>query len=97
MGFVSLALVGAFFAHLTMRSESLWPAVLAHAALNTANGVVLPLLAGDLASSAEPPELPVILAGLAITAPLAAAGWWWLVGSMAGSRSEISEPRNLEI
>jgi uncharacterized protein len=39
-----LSIVGAFFAHMTLVSASLWPAIWGHAVLNTVNGVIVPRL-----------------------------------------------------
>lgn len=38
---IALWLIGAYLAHITLRSGSLWPAIIAHAVLNFVNGVIL--------------------------------------------------------
>ena len=79
VAFVPLTLVGAYFAHLTLRANSIWPAVLGHAALNLVNGVILLRLADHYeVPMAEPEvvEITTLLGGLAIMLPLSAIGWW---------------------
>lgn len=81
MAFVPLAIVGALFAHLTVRTMSLWPAIVGHAALNTVNGVVLPRIAMDMAQE-EAASLGELGIGVLLLGPLAAALWWATVRRM---------------
>lgn len=69
MSTVPLSIVGAFFAWITWRTRSLWPAVACHAALNAVNGVILPRLAGF---DAAPEMLPIsdLLTGVGIVGAL---------------------------
>lgn len=76
-GFVALAAVGTFFAHLTLLTRSLWPAIIGHAVLNTVNGVLIPVLVRDTAAETAEPSLTELLAGCAIIVPVVAAAWTW--------------------
>lgn len=62
-----LSVIGAYLAHVAVRSESLWPPILAHFALNAFNGVVMPMVIGGTAASeatgAEATPVSRILAG----------------------------------
>lgn len=87
VGFVSLAVIGCYFAHVTLRSGSLWGSILGHAALNLFNGVILLRLAGDLGSPDEIGLLQ-ILGGLALLLPLTALLWWLSIRLIRGSKSE---------
>ena len=63
MSLIPLSLVGAFFAWITWRTESLWPAVACHATMNAVNGVILPRVVGFDASPQAPlSDLTVALA-----------------------------------
>lgn len=76
MALVSLALVGAFFAHVQLRSATLWPAIIAHMALNTVNGVVLPAVAEHYASDTlEDPEWHVLAIAAALLGLLTFVLW----------------------
>lgn len=82
-----LWVLGAFLAHITIRSGSILPAVIAHAALNTTNAVILPALTdvgADVESSTPIGELALITVGFAA---LSAALWWGSLKLM-GPRSE---------
>jgi membrane protease YdiL (CAAX protease family) len=75
----SLVLLGAFLAYITLVSESLLLPILAHALVNTFNGVLLPQLlstggTGPLKGEAAAPE--VLWAWLAALGCAAAVGWW---------------------
>lgn len=74
-GFLALAVVGAFFAHLTLLTRSLWPAIFAHAVLNTVNGVLTPYLLRDSAHEAVKPEVAELLIGCAVIVPLVVFAW----------------------
>lgn len=76
MFFVSLALIGIYLAHLTIKTWSVWPAILAHFAINGFNGVVLPRVAPEMALSTEPAPILDILIALAIFTPPAILLWW---------------------
>ena len=47
LNLVPLAVIGAFLAHITVVSRSLWPAIVGHMALNVFNGVVMPAAMGS--------------------------------------------------
>lgn len=76
MAFLPLSIVGIFLAHLTLASGGVFLAILAHAALNTANGVVLPRLAHLVETTPEDAGLLSTLKGLAVITPLAIFFWW---------------------
>ncbi len=80
---LSLTLVGAYFAHITLRSGSLWPAILGHAVLNLVNGVVLLRVAGDMAAPDEIGWLELSIA-LGILIPVTATLWWFSIRLMGG-------------
>lgn len=74
---LGLAILGAFFAHITIRSGSLIPAIIAHAVVNTTNAVVLPAVMPQAAEAKSPvdmPQLLLLIAGLAAISSL----FWWL-------------------
>ncbi|MEZ4462063.1 MAG: CPBP family intramembrane glutamic endopeptidase [bacterium] len=64
MSLIPLSLVGAFFAWITWRTESLWPAIACHATMNAVNGVILPRIVGFDASPQSP--LNDLLVALAV-------------------------------
>lgn len=74
MGLLSLSLLGMVLAALTVRSKSLWPAIMCHAGVNTCNGVLVPMAV--LATGADPatsqPPLSELLMGLSIFLVLSA-------------------------
>lgn len=74
----SLVLLGTFLAYITLISESLLLPILAHAVVNTANGVVLPQLfaADTTAGPVESASLPQLWTWFAGLAAAAALGWW---------------------
>jgi membrane protease YdiL (CAAX protease family) len=73
MSLVPLTIVGAFFAWLTWRSGSVWPAIASHAALNAVNGVILPRIIGF--ESVPDPILNDLLLGIGVLGALAASGF----------------------
>ncbi|MFU8802913.1 MAG: type II CAAX prenyl endopeptidase Rce1 family protein [Bradymonadaceae bacterium] len=77
MFFVPLAIIGAYLAHLTLSTGSLWPAILGHFSINAVNGVVLPRIAPEMAMPEEI-VLSEVLIALAITGPLAILLWWFV-------------------
>lgn len=100
VNFLPLLPVGVYLAHLTIRTESLVPAILAHAVLNAFNGVVLPELFPEAIESERmgaaevfgegsmlPPEaqMGLLLAGLGVVA----AGLWW--ASLRAPRGDREE------
>ncbi|MBA2661022.1 MAG: CPBP family intramembrane metalloprotease [Bradymonadaceae bacterium] len=94
VSFVPLAIIGSFFAYLTIRTQSLWPAIIAHAALNTANGVVLPRLTEGMAGPEESASLLELLAAIAVLG-VVAFGLWWLLAQLlgrSGRNERFSEP-----
>lgn len=74
-GFVGLAVVGAFFAHLTLLTRSIWPAIFAHAVLNGVNGLLVPTALESVIADATDPTLTQVLVGLAVTVPILALLW----------------------
>lgn len=94
VGVLALTLVGAYFAHITLRSDTLWPAIAGHAALNLVNGVILLRVADRLElDAAEPPE-DIGAGEVAIITAVLAVGvaflWWlsiWLVDNSEHSPS----------
>lgn len=76
---VGLALLGIFLAHITVRSGSLIPAIVAHAAVNTANAVVLPALSPESANPDVTPPLAELLATTGVLLVTTALLWWWTV------------------
>ncbi len=80
---LSLTVVGAYFAHITVRSRSIWGAILGHGMLNLVNGVILIRVAGDMASPEEFGWLEVGVA-LAVLLPITALLWWYGVRLIAG-------------
>ena len=94
VAFVPLAIVGAYFAHITLRSNSLWAAVAGHAALNLVNGVLLLRLADHLDADLVDPEavsLMEIGVGLAIFVPLTVIGWWISIRILDEHNSAVPE------
>lgn len=77
LSFVALIAVGAFFAHLTVLTRSLWPAIFAHAVLNTVNGVLVPRLIADTGAEAVEPTLLELTAGAAVFVPVVVISWKW--------------------
>lgn len=76
MGFVPLAIIGIFFAHLTVLTRSIWPAIIGHSALNTVSGVIVPMIAlHEDSAMIEEPDLIAIAGGLAVVIPVASALW----------------------
>lgn len=79
VSFAPLVIVGAFFAFLTVRTNSLLPAIFAHAILNIVNGIVLPRLVDTEAALEQTP--PTLLQLLVLTLPFTIALlalWIWL-------------------
>ncbi len=78
LSLVALSIVGAFLADISMRTKSLWPAVIGHAVLNFCNGLVLPFVAEAYGDPHQEATLTEIGTGLLFITPLAAACWWGL-------------------
>lgn len=89
VAFVSLAIVGCYFAHITLRSDSVWGAILGHAALNLVNGVVLLRVAADVAAPEQVTWGQIIIA-LAILVPVVVFLWWTSIRLMRGDDSADS-------
>ncbi|GEM_PF-6364008 len=85
LNLVPLAVIGAFLAHVTIVSRSLWPAILGHTVLNVFNGVVMPAVLGrslERSSGTLPPEASAmarLLNGEQGT-PLEFAAWALVLG-----------------
>jgi uncharacterized protein len=87
MFLLSLAIIGAFLAHLTVKTGSIWPAIIGHFAINGFNGVVLPRIAPEAAFAAITPSLQEILTALALLAPIAALLWWMTMKRLGAAPS----------
>jgi hypothetical protein len=85
MGFVALAAVGAFFAHLVVLTDSLWPSIVAHATLNGMNGVLVPWVLRQSGSDVAEPTLAQLLAATAVFVPLVALLWRWGASRLGSS------------
>lgn len=77
MGFLALAAVGVFFAHLVILTDSLWPSIVAHATLNTVNGVLVPWALQQSATDPAKPALWELLVAAAVILPLVVILWRW--------------------
>ena len=86
VAFLSLTIVGCYFAHITVRSDALWGAVLGHGILNLVNGVILIRVAGDLGSPDDITWTEVGI-GLALLVPLTSLLWWWSIKLIRQSKS----------
>jgi membrane protease YdiL (CAAX protease family) len=71
-----LAILGAFLAHITIRSGSVIPAIVAHAAINTTNAVIMPAIMPSSAEAETAASIPEILMMVAGLAALSALLWW---------------------
>lgn len=93
VAFISLAVVGCYFAHITVRSGSLWGAVLGHAALNLVNGVILVRLIDEVPDPAEV-ELLELGVALGVLIPVTALLWWFSIRLIRNSdrADELVEP-----
>lgn len=80
---LALIAIGAFFAHIALLTQSVWPSVLAHAILNFVNGFAVPELAGDIAD-ADTPAMSLVIAS-AILIPLTALLWRWCASKLKTS------------
>lgn len=100
VGFLALAIVGAYFAHITVRSGALWGAILGHAALNLVNGVILLRVAHDLGlegvDAVDEVAIAELLAATGLLVAASAFLWWlsirWIQSpgsTNAGSSSSI--------
>ena len=74
VAFLALFLIGAFLAHITLRTGAIWAAIVAHAALNTVNGVILPRVAERMAAPTELTSSEIAVA-LLLVAPITFALW----------------------
>ena len=90
VAFVSLAVVGCYFAHVTVRSGSIWGAILGHGILNLVNGVILLQVYADVQIS--PAELTWTEVGVAllVSIPLSAFLWWWSIRLIGGEPDDHS-------
>ena len=75
VGFLSLWLVGAFFAHLTLSSGTLWMPILAHAFFNFFNSTILPAFAPELEKIESSYGADDLAIALLLFAPLTAGLW----------------------
>ncbi len=71
-----LALIGIFLAYVTIRSGSIWPAIVGHAAINTTSALVLPAIYPEAATAEVPLEISGILVAIAALGALSALLWW---------------------
>lgn len=89
VAFVALAVVGCYFAHVTVRSGSLWPAIIGHAALNLVNGVVLLRIVEDVPDPADIAIVEILVA-LAVLLPITALLWWGSLRLMPDSDEQVT-------
>jgi membrane protease YdiL (CAAX protease family) len=87
LSLVALSIVGAFLADVTLRTRSLWPAVMGHAVLNLFNGLILPEVAGKYADPAVQPDAGEVGWGIALVAPVAIGLWMLLRRSLDADAS----------
>jgi uncharacterized protein len=73
--FLSLGIIGAYLAHVTLKSGSLWPAIIGHAALNLMNGVILIRL--PIETEDVTPTFLQLGVGFAVLGTLSAFLWWY--------------------
>ncbi len=99
VGFLALAIVGSYFAHVTIRSNALWGAILGHAALNLVNGVILIRVAVlfdiDGVEAAEETDL-VALFVVTFILVCAVAFLWWLSIRLIKSPDSNDNPDDIE-
>lgn len=94
VSFAPLVIVGAFFAFITVRTNSILPAIFAHAALNTVNGIILPRLVGIEKTAEQDPSITALIA-LAIPLALALTGLWiWLSRRLSTTQTARSVATN---
>ena len=84
VAFVALAVVGCYFAHITLKSGALWPAIIGHAALNLVNGVILLRVIDEVPDAADI-TVGEISVALALLLPLSIVVWWLSVYLMDDS------------
>ena len=87
VGFVSLWLVGAFFAHLTLSSGTMWVPIIAHAAFNFFNSTVLPEFAPEMSDVESKMSAADLALGLLVLVPIT-AGFWVLTTRLLEKRAE---------
>lgn len=75
VGFLSLWLVGAFFAHLTLSSGTMWVPILAHAFFNLFNSTILPALAPGIEDVETKYGAAELGLALVVLVPLTAGFW----------------------
>lgn len=78
IAFLPLTILGAFLAYITVRSRSIWPAILVHAIVNLCNGVILPRLAPEASQSTTTLPLTQLVPAV-IVLSFICAGLWWVV------------------
>ena len=91
VAFLSLWAVGAFFAHLTLRSESMLLPILAHAMFNAFNGVLLPEIAPQLAESEAPWPVRTLVLTLLVLVPVTAGLWALTTRLVRGGNEEEAD------
>lgn len=88
LALVSLSIVGAYFAHITSRSRALWPAIIAHAALNAVNGVLMPYVSERVGpAELEEPTLQQLLVGFVVLGVVVIMLWRLSVRRISTSRA----------
>jgi hypothetical protein len=75
VGFLSLWLVGAFFAHMTLSSGNLWVPILAHSFFNLFNSTILPAAAPEMDKIDSKYGASELAIALVIFGPLTAGLW----------------------
>lgn len=96
MALVSLSLLGMVLAALTVRSGSLWPAIICHAGVNTCNGVIVPRAAHAMGVElgAQSPPIGQLLGATVLFGGLSCMAiimLWRLYGHV--STSDVAEAR----
>ncbi len=92
LNFLALAVIGTFLAWVTVKSGSIWPAILGHGALNFVNGVVLPRLPVETADvDVELWEIGVLFA---VMVTLVAGLWWGLARALRMDGGDNAVDRN---
>lgn len=78
IAFLPLTIMGSFLAYITVRSRSIWPAILVHAIVNLCNGVILPRIASEASQSTTTLPLTQLVPAV-IVLSFICAGLWWVV------------------
>ncbi|MFW5966271.1 MAG: CPBP family intramembrane glutamic endopeptidase [Persicimonas sp.] len=83
-----LVIVGSFLAYVTVKSGSLLPAIVGHAAINTNSALVLPALFPEMIAEDQEIEMSVILSSLVLFGLLSAGLWRLTAAALERETSE---------